>query len=154
MIFRQSAPALGHHQYFYCFDGSYCSKNLNLSYLSILLMCSQWVFLHCLNLGTDEFSALKLESFRWIQTNENCNGSNETCGTDADCRILSTISDQWLVAAPKQTHKCFPKKHIGVQWSRPSHLTMVTWMPSLASALVHSPKWKNTTLQVSVKALQ
>ena len=78
-------------------------SNWNPPYLSILLIWSQWVFLHCLNLGMYAYS--QTYGFRWHQrysygSNQTTGVLNWTCDIDADCKTSLPISDQWSEAAP------------------------------------------------------
>ena len=98
--------------------------------LSILSMCSQWAFLHCLNLEMEvkeiQFHLI-IHSFILLGFNPSTRFKNQTCDTGVDCKIPQPTPDWWSEVAPEQSlsssHncclRCFPlwpgSGHLSVQ---------------------------------------
>ena len=85
---------------------------------SLLSMCSQWAFLHCLNLEMQikeiQFHLI-IHSFILLGFIPSTRFKNQTCDTGADCKIPQPIPDWWSEVAPEQSLSssyncclCFP----------------------------------------------
>ena len=69
-------------------------------------MCSQWAFLHCLNLEMEvkeiQFHLI-IHSFILLGFNPSTRFKNQTCDTGVDCKIPQPIPDWWSEVAPEQS---------------------------------------------------